>query len=59
LGPCLVDVRVVGGKLGGVTLEHGCDLDKEDFRTSDVPAVPSLLLILVLNGNHDNPRSSL
>lgn len=55
-----MDMRVVGGKLSGVSLERGCDLDKEDFRTSDVPAVPSvLLLLLVLNGNHDNPRSSL
>jgi hypothetical protein len=55
-------MRVVGGKLSGVSLERGCDLDKDDFRTSDVPAVPSvllLLLLLVLNGNHDNPRSSL
>jgi hypothetical protein len=59
VGPCSVDVRVVGGKLSGVSLERGCDLDKEDFRTSDVPAVPSVLLLLVLNGNHDNPRSSL
>lgn len=52
---------MVGGKLSGVSQERGCDLDKEDFRTSDVPAVPSvlLLLVLVLKGNHDKPRSSL
>jgi hypothetical protein len=59
LGPRRVDVRVVGGKLSCVSLERGCDLDKEDFRTSDVPAVPSVLLLLVLNCNRDNPRSSL